>query len=165
MVKVAAGDLGDERGRLICHRRALGPTLGLVRWTIGFALWTLLVWVGRVRNIGADEALEGFELVWRLGLAVTFVALGAVTLTAGWRASVGRSTRLLWIVRPFAVFTTVVWVVRAGGILLDGSHEGGFKVVHTVLAIVSIALAWRADREAAGVASRGFGPVSSASVS
>jgi hypothetical protein len=136
-----------------------------VRWTIGFAIWTLFVWVGRVRNIGADEALEGFEVVWRLGLALTFVVLGVVTLIACWRASAGRTARLLRVVRPFAVVTTAVWVVRAGGILLDASHEGGFKVVHTVLALVSIALAWKADHEVAGVATRGFGPVSSASVS
>ena len=136
-----------------------------MRWTVGFAIWTLFVWVGRVRNIGADESLEGFEIVWRLGLAVTFVVLGTVTLAAGLRASAGRSSRLLRVVRPIAVFTAVVWVVRAGGILLDGSHEAGFKVVHTVLAIVSIALATKAAQEVARVTSRGFGPVSPASVS
>jgi hypothetical protein len=136
-----------------------------VRWTIGFACWTLFVWVGRIRNIVADETLEGAELLWRLGLAATFVVLGSAALAAGLRASASRSTRPLRIVRPAAAITVVVWVVRAGGILVDGSHESGFKVVHTVLAIASCALAWRADREVAGIASRGFGPVSSASVS
>jgi len=136
-----------------------------VRWTIGFACWTLFVWVGRIRNVVADESLEGADLAWRLGLATTFIVLGAATLAAVWRASQRRSPGLLRIVRPAAVITVVVWVVRAGGILLDGSHDGGFKVVHTVLAIASCILAWQADREVSGIASRGFGPVSSASVS
>ena len=39
------------------------------------------------------------------------------------------------------VWTVGWWTIRGVGILLDGNHETGFKVVHTVLMVVSIALA------------------------
>lgn len=118
-----------------------------MRWTLALSLWTLFVWVGRVRNILRDDSLEGSELVWRSALAVGFVALAVVTLGAIWHSRRASAHYLGWLVRFFAVFTAVVWVARALGILLDGSHAAGFKVVHTVLAIVSITLAWFAGRE------------------
>ncbi len=49
-----------------------------------------------------------------------------------------------------AAWSTAVWVVRDVGILV-ADHEVGFKVVHTVLAVVSIVLsvlAWREVRRA-----------------
>jgi hypothetical protein len=60
-------------------------------------------------------------------------------------------------VLALAGWTVGVWVVRDVGIL-TGDHGVGFKVVHTVLAVVSIALsvfAWREtepvrEREPAG---------------
>ena len=53
----------------------------------------------------------------------------------------------------------LVWVVRDAGILL-ADHEAAFKVVHTVLAVVSIALAalaWREARRAAAPPGRPAG--------
>jgi hypothetical protein len=51
-------------------------------------------------------------------------------------------------VGALAAWSTGVWVVRDVSILA-ADHEVGFKVVHTVLAVVSIvlsALAWREAR-------------------
>lgn len=53
-----------------------------------------------------------------------------------------------------AVWTTGVWIVRAGDIVLGGDHEVGFVVVHVVLAVVSIALATLAARSVRHPAAR-----------
>lgn len=55
------------------------------------------------------------------------------------------------ILRTAAVWTVFIWVTRIRNILGDDTRTFGFKAVHTVLAIVSVAFAiaiW-------GVASRG----------
>ena len=103
------------------------------------AVWTFLVWTGRIRNIWADDELTTTEQWWRTALALVMTA-GAVAVLASLRTS-----RAASVVRGFAVLTTVVWVVRDLQILL-GDWEAGFKVVHTVLAVGSIALVWWADR-------------------
>ncbi|MEY2423824.1 MAG: hypothetical protein QOI95_3891 [Acidimicrobiaceae bacterium] len=93
------------------------------RWPlIALVAWTVFVWAGRIGNGGS------------VLLAVSFLALAAV---AAWRR--GR-----WIT-ALAGWTIAVWAVRTPFILVH-DHPGGFKVVHTVLAAVSIALAITAQR-------------------
>ena len=107
------------------------------RWPlIAFVGWTVFVWAGRIRNGGSTL------------LAVSFLALAALAV---WRS--GR-----WIT-ALVVWTVGVWVVRTPLILVH-DHSAGFKVVHTVLAAVSIGLALSAqrhvqrEREAAATAAR-----------
>ena len=50
-----------------------------------------------------------------------------------------------WAVSALAAATVAAWAVRAPMILL-GDHGAAFKIVHTVLALVSIALAVAAVR-------------------
>ena len=60
----------------------------------------------------------------------------------------GGVTRLVAV---FCLWTTAFWGVRGFGMLF-GDHDAGFKLVHTALALVSIALALRLhrlDRDAA----------------
>jgi hypothetical protein len=52
---------------------------------------------------------------------------------------VTRNQRL--VLRAFSVWTVYVWVTRIWNILRDDSTSTGFKAVHSVLAVVSIALA------------------------
>jgi hypothetical protein len=94
------------------------------RWPL-FALvgWTVFVWAGRIRNGGS------------VLLAVAFLALAAIAL---WRR--GNWTTAL------AGFTVLVWAIRTPVILLH-DHSVGFKVVHTVLATISIVLAVSAQRD------------------
>src|SRR3954462_6019076 len=93
------------------------------RWPVYlFIGWTVFVWAGRIRNGGS------------VLLAGSFLVLAAVAL---WRR--GR-----WIT-ALVVWPIAVWPVRAPQILLD-DQSAGFKVVHTVLAAVSIALALSAQR-------------------
>jgi hypothetical protein len=50
-----------------------------------------------------------------------------------------RSSALL--LRAFAVWTVYVWVTRIWNILGDDTTSVGFKVVHSVLAVISVAFA------------------------
>lgn len=50
------------------------------------------------------------------------------------------------VLRAFAAWTTYVWVTRLWNIWRDAARDTPFKVVHSVLAAVSIAFAvatWR----------------------
>ena len=94
------------------------------RWpTWAFLGWTAFVWIGRVRNGGA------------VLLALSFLALAALAV---WRRRPFVSLLVAW--------TVGVWVVRTPIILLH-EHDAAFKVVHTVLAVVSIGLAVAAQRD------------------
>lgn len=91
-------------------------------WTVALVAWTLIVWAGRVRNAGADAG------AWMS--AGVFVLLALATLLSGRRgplAALVAATIALWAVR-----TPLVWM---------RDYSVGFKVVHTVIAVVSVALA------------------------
>jgi hypothetical protein len=87
-----------------------------------FVAWTVFVWAGRIRNGGS------------IVLAGSFLVLAAIAL---WR-------RRRWV-SALAIWTIAVWAVRTPQILVD-NQSGAFKVVHSVLAAVSIALAVSAQR-------------------
>ena len=99
--------------------------------------WTFLVWISRIRNILEDDGLDGTGRAWRLGAAALFVVLAAVVLVARMR----RSPRATAVLAALVVWTIGWWAIRGIGILVDGNHDAGFKLVHTILMIVSIALA------------------------
>lgn len=143
-----AQDTGGE-GKV---RSAVNTTTALPPWRIriqglgpatGLTAWTLFVWVGRVRNILADEDLAGWSMTWRLALALTFVALAtalALLLTRHLRSDRDEVGALLrQVAVGLAGYGIVVWVIRGTDIIV-GSHPVGFKVVHAVLAVVTIAL-------------------------
>jgi hypothetical protein len=51
------------------------------------------------------------------------------------------------LIRSFCAWTVYVWVTRIWNILGDDTRSSGFKAVHSVLALISIAFAvfvWRA---------------------
>ncbi|MDQ1438863.1 MAG: hypothetical protein QOK43_2492 [Acidimicrobiaceae bacterium] len=45
------------------------------------------------------------------------------------------------VLRAFVVWTVYVWVTRLWNIWRDSSRDVGFKAVHTVLAVISVAFA------------------------
>jgi hypothetical protein len=46
------------------------------------------------------------------------------------------------VLRAFVVWTVYVWVTRLWNIWNDGTRGAGFKLVHTALAVVSVAFAY-----------------------
>jgi hypothetical protein len=115
------------------------------RAALALVVWTFFVWTTRIGNIWRDEDLETAGKVGRTALALTFTVLAIAVIVAVWR-------RAAWTRRAVEVltaWTVVVWVVQGIRILI-ADHEVGFKAVHTVLAVVSIALALvaRAESEA-----------------
>jgi hypothetical protein len=116
-------------------------------WSVvAFAAWTLFVWVGRIRNVWADASLDTTEKVGSSALATTFVVFASLTLVWAIRQRrAGLPPSTIYLVGTFAAWTTGVWVVRSIGIWLH-EHPVGFKLVHTVLAAISITLAVAAVR-------------------
>lgn len=114
----------------------------------GFAVWTLLVWVGRLRNVAGDDELSVAGKWVRSGQAVIFltvVVVVAAHLARSWRG--GGSTGSLRASVVFLSWLTIAtWLVRGTGIVVDGDHDTPFKVVHTALALVSIGWAVAAQR-------------------
>ncbi len=126
-----------------------------LRPALVLAVWSLLVWTTRIRNIWTDDALTLAGQIGRTALAGSFTVLAGVTVAAWWRAR--RSGSVVpctsWWVRAFAGWTVAVWVVRGVQIAL-ADHGAAFVAVHTALAVASIVLAAAADRAVrrAGVA-------------
>lgn len=128
--------------------RRLRPALVL-------AVWTLLVWTTRIRNIWADEDLSTAGVVGRTALALAFTTFALAIVIVWVQARSGSAPAgTAWIVRAFALWTTGVWVVRATQIAL-ADHDLAFVVVHTALAAVSIGLSvWAAKSIAVPVDDR-----------
>jgi hypothetical protein len=119
--------------------------------------WTLLVWTTRIANIWGDGALDTGDKLGRTALALSFTLLAGAVVVTLWRRAERAS---LAAVGVLAAWSVAVWIVRDLGILA-ADHELGFKVVHSVLAVVSTALAglaWREARRSAG-RSRTTGPL------
>ena len=100
-------------------------------WPYVFAAWTVYVWITAIRNIGGPLTVA---------LSVVFFALAALVAVPSTRA------RAMW---PLAGLTTAVWGV-ALVVIWVRDHAIGFKVVHTVIAAISIALAVAAVRSLRG---------------
>ncbi len=111
--------------------------------------WTFLVWIGRVRNVLADDDLAGFAKTWRLGVALGFVAaglvLGALVLSrvrksgTASAASLARPSAVGSFASLLAIVGIAWWLIRGGGILF-ADFDTSFKIVHTVLAVVTFGL-------------------------
>lgn len=111
------------------------------------AAWTLLVWVGRLRNVAVDDDLSGWSFTWRLVVALGFTGVGLALagLLLRHRFSVSFESGPARLGVGLAVVGGAWWLVRGTGILL-ADHPLGFKVVHSVLALVTVLLSvnvWR----------------------
>ena len=133
-----------------------------VQWLLALGGWTVFVWFQRIGNVLGDDDLSGFAQVWRLVVAVGFVAAGAGlvgAVVAGQRSAGQRSAGrpgtdephqgLGRFASPMGVGLAAVgstwWVLRGGQILI-GDWDLSFKAVHTVLAVVVVGLSvmvWR----------------------
>ena len=111
---------------------------------------TVVVWVVRVVNVFGDDSLSGSARLWRLlvaGCFLVFAGLAVAVLSGRWAGHRLGSTRL---VAMFCLWTMVFWAVRSIGIVL-GDYDTGFTLVHVLLALVSVGVAfpvYRLDRVA-----------------
>lgn len=110
-----------------------------------FAGLTLFIWGNRIWLAWTNtEDTLAEKLVWSTPITAFVLAAVAVAvlLFRGADATEGRFRRL---VQVFAAGTGAYWAIRLP-IILTAEHGVGFKVVHTVLAVVSAgaaAAAWR----------------------
>jgi hypothetical protein len=103
--------------------------------------WTVFVWGNRISNAWSSTTESNSAKVTSTILAASFLLLaigGIVVLVRSWAAPLSEGARNLLLV--FAGWTVLVWCVRIVAILL-ADHAVGFKVVHAVLGLISIALA------------------------
>lgn len=113
-----------------------------------FCAVTLFIWGNRIwlAWTNPDDTVAE-KLVWSTPITLFVLAavvIGGLLLTGADR----RGRGFVRAVTAFAAGTTVYWAVRIPMILL-ADHPVGFEVVHTVLAVVSVALAvtaWRSVR-------------------
>ena len=109
---------------------------------------TVVVWVVRVVNVFGDDSLSGSARLWRqlvAGCFLAFAGLAVAVLSGRWAGHRLGSTRL---VAMFCLWTMVFWAVRSTGILL-GDYDTEFTLVHVLLAVVSVGVAfpvYRLDR-------------------
>lgn len=119
--------------------------LSAVKFRAILIVWTLGIWGSRLRNIQADSELVGFDRAVAVGIA--YVLLAAAT-AAG--AAILRGSP--WEVYPLGALVAIGilrWTIRGPIIFLSNEWEAGFKAVHTVLWLVTVALsvlAWREHR-------------------
>ena len=126
------------------------PMVRLARLVCVLVAVTVVVWAVRVVNVFGDDSLSGSARLWRLLVAtcfLVFAGLAVVVLSGRWAGHRLGSTRL---VAMFCLWTMVFWAVRSIGILL-GDYDAEFTLVHLLLAVVSVGVAfpvYRRDRVA-----------------
>lgn len=123
------------------HRYRGGVRTRRLGFLAAAVVWTLFVWINRIRNALADESLGGSALAGVLVLSASFV-VGALAIGAmAWRSrSRGPSTLMARSVMVMAGWNTVVWASRIVDIAMDGGHGLAFVAVHAVIGLLSIFL-------------------------
>ncbi len=102
-----------------------------------FVAWTVFVWTTRIRNVVGDDDASSATRATAIVTSVALIALAAAV-------AVALMTRRLWLresLMAMGALTVAVWLVRGTGIVV-GDRSVAFKVVHVVLALISIALAF-----------------------
>ncbi len=149
---------GDEQPVVSGRRRprasAQQPAPDVLGFPVLLVVWTAVVWGVRIRNIVGDAELSGVGRAWRLSLATGLVLGALIVGVALWSnvpqirwllTSDGRFLRLevpqqvRQAVGLLAVIGSLVWLVRSVQILF-ADHPVGFKLVHSALAIGTVAL-------------------------
>jgi hypothetical protein len=109
------------------------------RWPVlALVGWSAFLWITRINNAFADD---GANKPLALALAASILVLAAASAVVLVRRRSQPTTepdQRLWL--AFAGWTVLVWVARGIEITLS-DHELGFKLVHVMLGVVSVALA------------------------
>ncbi len=112
------------------HDRATGRAPA--RLVLGLsALWTLVVWLGRIALIDAEAG------AWMRSRLLISLLFGAVLVLLWWRVDVVRTRSAIVTLVAYAVWMVAVWGPSLVVTLASGSSLG-YQVVHTVLATGSL---------------------------
>lgn len=120
-------------------------TARLFQWSL--VVWTLGIWGSRIRNVVVDDEPELAARV--VSLLVALALIGSALLLAFGLIRSAPWTRSALLV--LAVLGVLRFTVRGPFILLDDQWDTGFKIVHTILWTVTVALsllAWREHKRA-----------------
>lgn len=101
--------------------------------------WMAFVWSTRIKNAVGDATLSRRGQVIAYGLSAVCLVGAALLAVAAWRLAARKLVARRLIV-SVGVIHAAIWVVR-GVAIAAGSRAVGFKVVHVVLALISIGLA------------------------
>ncbi|HJP15558.1 MAG TPA: hypothetical protein QF762_01150 [Acidimicrobiales bacterium] len=103
-------------------------------------IWTVFIWVNRVRNLISDSEVTSSEKIWVFIISgiFFFLALISLTLLVGFWKKYGSGTARFAAI--FGLGTSAFWFIRGVGILFASHHDFGFKFIHLGLALVSIFL-------------------------
>lgn len=115
-----------------------------------FSLVTLFIWLNRIWLSWTQKGV-GVPAKLATSIPITFFVIAAgILLVAMWRGADRTSPGFRNLVRAFSAGTVAYWAIR-GPMILAHHHPAGFKAVHAVLAVVSIAVAVLAWRSLGGV--------------
>lgn len=117
----------------------------LYQWVL--VAWTVAIWGSRIRNIFVDDELTGADRIVSISVAVGLLG-AAILFGSALITSAKWSTAALVVLVAVGV---VRWTIRGPLILASDEWDAGFKIVHTVLWLVTVALsllAWREHRRA-----------------
>ena len=122
---------------------------------IAFVGWTAFVWISRISNTLRSTTESTGGKVFSTVLSILMLSLAAVVVMAlvrGWSTAMPAAS--VTGLRVAAITTAVVWAVRVPQIVFlddDPTHGAPFKIVHSVLGLISVALAaglWMVARNA-----------------
>lgn len=104
-------------------------------WAFAAAVWTFIAWGNRIGLLTGDEAGDWWNWV-RIGGSLL---LGVLLAVIGVALVRGRPLAK-WMAGVFVLFGALMLVIwlRSSISVLTGDESIGFKVVHVVLAVVSI---------------------------
>lgn len=115
------------------------------RAVTAFAVLTLFIWTTRIPLAWTnDEDTVAEKLLWSTPITLFWLAAAALLVLKA--RGDGASSTSTVLTRVFAAGTVAYWTIRIV-MILAGDWSVGFKVVHSVLAIVSsvaAVAAWRA---------------------
>ncbi len=109
-------------------------------WVLAAIVWTLFVWVGRIRNVLADDQTEGAARIGVLVLCASFVLPTLVLVASLLRRRGEVGSLSVWLARGLLVWSGAFWLWRMGEMVITGGREPAFVAVHAVLGVVSVSL-------------------------
>jgi hypothetical protein len=107
--------------------------------------WTVFLWITRIKNALGDDDMTASGKAIAIITALAFLGAAAALAYAHHRSRPGARRGAA----AFALVSIVYWIIRAITIVAR-DHPLGFTVVHTVLALITVALGVWVLRRAGG---------------